>query len=332
MNLRIIKAGVLDTIQDAGRYRYQHLGINRGGYMDSFAAQLANMLAGNDRGEALIELHFPASSFFFEAPALIAITGADFTATINGDEIPGAHPVLVNKYSVLQFQRLEKGARAYLAIQGGLKLSSWLNSYSTNLKAETGGYEGRSLRKDDEIPLCGGKDLETLIGKKEFEVLHWSVDEQWGDESEGKIFITTGNEWNLLDAVSKEEFLDQLFSINSQSDRMGYRLDSGALSMTQQDQLVSSAVNFGTVQLLPDGQLIVLMADHQTAGGYPRIAHVISAHHSKLSQLKAGDVFRFEIVDQLTAERLFIKQQQHLLQVENACRLRLESFCNAHRH
>src|SRR5262245_8893171 len=113
MNLRIIKAGVQDTVQDGGRYGWQHLGINPGGAMDKLSARIANILVGNDMNEAVIELHFPASAFFFERPALIAVSGADFTASVNGEEIPCLRPVLVSKYSILQFHGIKSGARAY---------------------------------------------------------------------------------------------------------------------------------------------------------------------------------------------------------------------------
>src|SRR5688572_24880745 len=107
MNLRIIKAGILDTVQDMGRYGWQHLGINPGGVMDKLSASLANVIAGNKMDTPVIELHFPASEFFFEQPALITISGGDFTASINGEEIPALHPVLLNKYSILQFNHLK---------------------------------------------------------------------------------------------------------------------------------------------------------------------------------------------------------------------------------
>src|SRR5215510_11849475 len=108
MNLRIIKPGVMDTIQDSGRYGSQHLGINPGGVMDPLSAQSANIMVGNNPDEAVIELHFPASEYFFEQPALITVSGADFSAHVNGELIPRLHPVLLSKYSILQFQRLEK--------------------------------------------------------------------------------------------------------------------------------------------------------------------------------------------------------------------------------
>ncbi len=105
-NLKIFKAGIQDTVQDMGRYGYQHLGINPGGAMDKFSAQMVNMLAGNEINQAVIELHFPASVFIFQQPALIALGGADFSPSINGEKIPSGHPVLVNKNSILQFHKI----------------------------------------------------------------------------------------------------------------------------------------------------------------------------------------------------------------------------------
>jgi antagonist of KipI len=173
MNLRIIKGGILDTIQDKGRFGYQHLGINPGGAMDTLAAQYANVLAGNKPGEAVIEIHFPASEFFFEHPALIAVSGANFSPHVNGDAIPCMQPVLVSKFSILQFYWNKTGARAYLAVHGGFDIPGWFESHSTNLKANAGGYKGRPLQKDDEIGICSQADYSSVLGKKEFHVLPW---------------------------------------------------------------------------------------------------------------------------------------------------------------
>jgi antagonist of KipI len=143
------------------------------------------------------------------------------------------------------------------------------------------------------------------------------------------LFVLPGREWDRLTAEAKENVLMTSFVITRQSDRMGYRLNNIPLPLLSNEEVISSAVNFGTVQLLPDGRLIILMADHQTTGGYPRVAHVISAHHSKLAQYKAGDKIYFRLTDQLTAEDLWIKQQQHLLQLQNACTFRLKEFFHA---
>ncbi len=327
MNLRIIKAGVLDTIQDMGRYGWQQLGINPGGVMDKWAAQAANILVGNDTKEAVVEIHFPASDFFFEKQVLIAVCGADFSPYLNGEEIPCGQPVLVNRFSILQFYGIKNGARAYLAIYGGLDVTVWLNSQSTNLKAGIGGYKGRALQKDDEIAIHSlSPALLSLLSKKEFIILPWKANTTWDDNERVEILMLPGNEWDRLDSSSKENFLHQPFTISHQSDRMGYRLQAQALSVQSTEEVISSAVSFGTVQLLPDGQLIVLMADHQTTGGYPRVAHVISAHHSKLAQMRAGEKIYFKLTNHEIAENLLSKQQQHLLQLQNACKFKLSEL------
>ena len=324
MNLRIIKAGVLDTIQDMGRYGWQQLGINPGGVMDKWAAQAANILVGNDIKKAVIEIHFPASDFFFEKPVLISVCGADFSPYLNGEKIPCWQPILVNRFSILQFYGIKKGARAYLAIHGGFDVPAWLNSYSTNLKANIGGQKGRALQKEDEVAIHSlSPELLSLLGKKEFIILPWKANTTWIDNERTEILMLPGNEWDRLGNLSKENFLHQPFTISHQSDRMGYRLKSEPLITTNNEEVVSSAVSFGTVQLLPEGQLILLMADHQTTGGYPRLAHVISAHHSKLAQMKARDKIYFKLSNLETAENLLMKQQQHLLQLQNACTFKL---------
>lgn len=336
MSLIIIKAGVLDTIQDNGRYGHQHLGINPTGAMDMYAMQVTNMLAGNAPGEAIIELHFPACVFMFTGPALIAIGGADFSASLDGEPVPNYHPIIVGKNGVLQFHKPVNGARGYLALAGGLSIDKWLSSYSTNLKAKAGGYKGRGFLKDDELMLR--KPFLFPIKEDDYLVLPWQADVNYlnaGDavkDESREILILPGNEWDRLTSESKENFTTTYFTITQQSDRMGYRLKNIPMQTVSAEEVVSSAVSFGTIQLLPDGGLTVLMADHQTTGGYPRVAHVISAHHSKLAQMKAGDKIQFRFTDQKTAEDLLIKQQQHLLQLQNACTFRLQEYFHANRH
>jgi antagonist of KipI len=326
MNLRIIKGGILDTIQDNGRFGFQHLGVNPGGSMDKLAAQIGNILVGNSLNGAVIELHFPSSEFFFEQTALIAITGADFMACINGDQVPSYQPIIVSKFSILQFYHRKSGARAYLSVHGGFDIPSWFNSHSTNLKAMAGGYKGRILQKDDEIGIQSCEILDSILAKREYRVLPWKADTGWEDNHVTELLVIPGNEWQQLTAPSKESLEQTSFMITSHSDRMGYRLSGQLLSLQTKEELVSSAVSFGTVQLLPDNQLIVLMADHQTTGGYPRVAHVISAHHSRLAQLNPGERIQFRFCDHAVAESLLVKQQQHVLQMEYACKFKLEEL------
>jgi antagonist of KipI len=325
MSLKIIKAGVLDTIQDLGRYGSQYLGINPGGAMDRFAAQVVNMLTGNDGSQPVIELHFPSSIFLFEQETMIAVGGADFSATINGEDIPLWQPVIIAKNSILQFEKWRKGARCYLAIKEKLNIQKWLGSYSTNIKAASGGFNGRSLQKNDAISFKEKNEYKCFLKDKDFVILPWRADILWKETLIDRIAIVPGSEWELLTKESRKKIFRDFFVIGSLADRMGYRLQ-GTLNAKQNCELVSSIVSFGTIQLLPNGELIVLMADHQTAGGYPRIAYVASAHLPLLAQKQPGDKIHFRFIDQEHAEELLFLQQQHLSQLQNACKFRLEEF------
>jgi antagonist of KipI len=325
MSLTIIKPGLLDTIQDLGRTGYSRLGINPGGVMDRYAAQVANMLVGNDTVEAVIEIHFPGAQLLFEQNTLISITGGDFSPMINDEPIPLWHPIVVRKNAVLHFPKLQYGGRCYLAVHGGLCVNKWLNSYSTHLKAGAGGFKGRKLEKGDEVHFRESNIYFAGLLKagKELEVLKWKVDTGKTYLHPHEIHIIKGNEWDQLTSISQEHMLEDNFTIHPFSDRMGYQLKGVDLKREQDTELVSSGVSFGTIQLLPNGQLIVLMADHQTTGGYPRIAHVISAHLPKLAQLSPSDCIHFKITDIATAEKLLIAQQQELNILQRACTERL---------
>ncbi|RYG53101.1 MAG: biotin-dependent carboxyltransferase, partial [Chitinophagaceae bacterium] len=227
MSLTVIKPGVLDLVQDTGRYGWQHLGINPGGAMDRWSAQVANILVGNESNNGVLELHFPAGEFLFESPALITICGADFSPHINGEPVSCWQPVFVRQNSVLQFKGWKSGARCYLAIEGGLLLERWLHSYSTNLKCGAGGYQGRALQKGDHIPYRSfDSNLSSFTPDKDFIVLPWKADRQWNKEEGDEILVMPGQEWDRLQDESKTALQAQEFIITQQSDRMGYRLDA----------------------------------------------------------------------------------------------------------
>ena len=325
MSLKIIKAGILDTLQDQGRFGYQHLGINPGGAMDRFSMQVANLLVGNEPQEAVIEMHFPAPNFLFQQPALLALAGADFSAHLNGEPVNRFQPIAAGRNSLLRFHAQRSGARAYLAVQGGFAIDSWLGSRSTNLKAGAGGYQGRALQREDELPFRHIID-ERLLQQKEHRCLPWRGSDVPEEGATDIISILPGKEWELLSPVLQQRLLNTSFLIGSQSDRMGYRLQGEAIHLPLREELVSSPVCFGAIQLLQDGQLIILMADHQTTGGYPVIAYVISAHHSRLAQRRPGDMLQFRLADQAAAGKLSLQQHRHLLQLQNACIFRLEEW------
>jgi antagonist of KipI len=324
MSLRIIKAGILDTVQDAGRYGYQHLGINPSGAMDKYSAQLANALLGKDLNAPVIELHFPASIIQFEKDTIICITGADFTTTIDGTEIPIDHPIAVAKNTTLEFKKLAKGARCYLSVVNDFAMDKWLNSSSTNLLAELGGQNGKALKKNDVIHFKNPFNVAHLLHNKSFAVLHWRPDHDL--EMKFEIEVVIGAEWYRLMQKSYEIFTTEKFGVTPAADRMGYRLYGKDLFVNDESQLISSAVSFGTIQLLPNGQLIVLMADHQTTGGYPKIAHVISADLPLLAQKQPMERITFKITDLQSAEEKLVAQQKYLQHLQSACKLKMENI------
>lgn len=313
-------------MQDAGRWGYQHLGINPGGAMDRFSASLANALLGKALNAPVMELHFPASTFLFGDACIVCLTGADFTPVVNDVSVSMNQPLFIRANSVLQFNGLKSGARCYLTFLNEWRLPKWLNSYSTNLKAAAGGYKGRRLMKGDEA------EFEPLLFSRMSDdaavALPWRYKEQ--QATTGEIEFIVGNEWKWLDTKSQTVFLNEPFTITSSSDRMGYRLQGEPLQQKEAESLVSSAVGFGTIQLLPNGQLIILMADHQTTGGYPRMGHVISAHLPTLAQMKPGDKLKFVMTTIEEAQGKAATQQNVLSAVQTACKAKIQNWLNAH--
>ena len=324
MSLKIIKAGILDTIQDGGRTGYRHLGINTSGVMDRFSAQLSNALLGKKLEDPVIEMHFPASAFLFQQTTIACLAGADFSATINEQIIPLHQPFSVKENSVLKFTGLVGGAHCYLSLLPGLQVDEWLQSASTNLKAAAGGWNGRKLQKDDCIPYK--KEINVPVTKESFRILHWKASSLKIDKN---INVIEGNEWDWLTLEAQISFQDSVFSISNLSDRMGYRLYGEELMTEKNEQLVSSAVDFGTIQLLPNGQLIILMAEHQTTGGYPRLAHVSSTSLPSIAQLKPNEEICFRVITLKQAEDNMMQQQKYLEQLQNACKLKIENLLHA---
>jgi antagonist of KipI len=317
MAFSIIKPGLLDTIQDLGRHGFGNWGVNPGGAMDIYAAQVANLLVGNDQHEAVIEIHFPGPQILFEQNTLIAITGADFSPTVNDEVIPRWQPVVVRKNTVLHFPSLVQGGRCYLSVHGGYCLKKWLNSYSTSLKAGV----GLQLKKGDELPFNESTIYFAGLLKEQnnFEILPWRVNTEKIYQHPHEIGVIPGHEWVLLSDAARASFTEDNYIIHPSSDRMGYQLNGVPLGLARTAELVSSAVSFGTIQLLPSGQLIVLMADHQTTGGYPRIAHVVSAHLPKLAQLRPSDTIQFQLMDLESAEHLLVSRQKELHILQRSC-------------
>ena len=307
MSILVEKSGVLATIQDDGRKGFRRFGINPTGAMDKRAVRLINILLGNNENEAILEMHFPAPVLKFEAATVFALGGADFGAMLDGKAIENWRPVFAGKNQTLKFTQKAFGNRAYLAVKSGLEIERWLGSASTNLTAKIGGFDGRSLTKDDRLFF---KQPATNDGRRTNYKISKSLIPRYSSNS--TVCVVAGAEFERLTALSESDFLTRDFTVGSDSNRMGFRLTGEPLYLIDKVELVSSAVDFGTIQLTPDGQMIILMADHQTTGGYPRIAHVASTDLPILAQMSAGDRINFEIVSMEEAEQLTLEFEKDL--------------------
>ncbi|PYF74002.1 5-oxoprolinase subunit C family protein [Pedobacter nutrimenti] len=316
MGIRVIKPGLLSSIQDLGRYGYQKSGMAVSGAMDGLALQIGNLLLGNAKETAGLECTLLGPVLVFEKDQLIALTGGDLSAQIDGLAVPMWKPLYVHRGAVLSFGKAVKGCRTYLCVYGGFNLPEVLSSASTYLKAGIGGWKGRALKRDDLIPF---KRLYTKSLKK----FNWSsVPGIYPDLQSNRIRVLEGPEFKSFTRKSRSDFFEQSFSLSTQADRMGHYLDGPLLYRDQNGELLSAAVSFGTVQVPPQGKPIVLMADHQTTGGYPRIAQVITADLTCMAQMQAGHQIRFEGIGLAQAQELLVKRKQQLEELQKAITLK----------
>lgn len=323
MSIRVIRQGLLTTIQDMGRSRYQKYGVTVGGAADRNAARIANMLVGNEESEAVLELTLAGAELCFEREQLIAVCGGDMTPKINGKQIPMWRPVLVMEGSILKLASCVSGCRAYVAVAGGIDVPNIMGSRSTYQRASIGGLEGRPLRNGDVVnvgtPHKGSLSERMIVALKAesngtFVAARWHVGHfaNGSDQEVIEIRAMRGAHISRLAGESRKRLFGQTFRISYQSDRMGCRLEGERLQLVVTDELLSEAVTCGTVQLPAGGQPIMLLADRQTTGGYSRIAQVAAVDLSVAAQLKPGDVFRFTEVTQQRSEALMLEAEREL--------------------
>jgi len=307
VSIIIQKEGILSTVQDLGRIGFQSLGINPGGAMDKIAARLVSILLGNDENEAVLEMHFPATEILFEKDIGFALSGADFGAQLNDENLESWKYYFAEKGSVLKFTKRVFGNRAYFSVRGGFEIEMWLGSGSTNLLAGSGGFSGRKLQKGDRLEFNG-----KTFDKKQKNNYKLSNSLIPFYSNFPTVRVVAGAEFELLTAESEQTLLRRSFIVTRDSNRMGFRLEGAPLELSRRQELVSSTVNFGTIQLLPDGQMIILMADHQTSGGYPRIAGVCEIDLPIVAQLGANDKINFHLISLEEAENLILQREFEL--------------------
>jgi biotin-dependent carboxylase-like uncharacterized protein len=283
-------------MQDLGRPNAIVAGVQAGGAMDRFAHSAANFLVGNEQGLATLECTLRGPTLIAEQACLIAITGADLDARVNGAPAPAWTSLLLGPGDRLTFAGRRQGARMYIAVAGGFEADRWLGSLSTNLMAGRGGMHGRPLRAGDQLTVAEEARKPAVAGRRVPEQLRPA----YGDHT---LHVVAGPHLKRLDPESRDVLFQASYKVSGDSDRMGYRLEGPRLALTG-EELLSFGLVAGAVQVPPSGQPILLMADHQTAGGYPVVATAVSASLPIAAQLLPGDELRLEAITIERAQKM----------------------------
>jgi antagonist of KipI len=297
--IRVINPGLLTTIQDLGRLGLAHLGVSPAGAADSISFRIANLLLGNDANTPAFEMTLLGPTLEFETAALIAISGSRTSTSL-----PINEPFQVPAGTRITTGSLLDGARAYLAIRGGLAVPAIMNSCSTLLPGSIGGFKGRALKKGDEIALSKQKvgpicKLQ-LVGAARLQL------------RDGPMRVTATLQYDRFTQQAIERFQQQVFMVRDDSNRSGLRLQGEPIFPAQHRELLTEGIALGAVQIPRDGQPIILFIDQQTTGGYPKIANVVAADIWRVGQLRPRDEVRFSFVKIPEAIELLRRQEQAL--------------------
>lgn len=305
MGIKIIKAGILTTIQDMGRYGYQETGMAVSGVMDTRSTSIANILVGNDENEGVIEVTMMGPTIEFTADNIIAVTGGDLSAKLDGTDFPRYQAVLVKAGQTLSFMAPKAGSRAYIAFAGGLDVPVVMGSKSTNLKSKIGGLDGRKLENGDEIGFTAPKTSLPNMEKRKVAVPDFSAKEH-------ELRVVLGPQDDYFPQSSIDVFFNNEYTISNEYDRMGCRMQGPVIKHKIGGDIITDGISFGAVQVPSHGNPIVMMADHQTTGGYTKIGNVISVDLPILAQCMPGHKIRFKSVAIEVAQYWYCREKKEL--------------------
>jgi antagonist of KipI len=283
MSLLVIRPGMLTTIQDLGRWGYQHNGVPVAGPMDSYSHRLANQRLGNTTDAAALEITLLGPELEASAPTTCVVQGARFEATVNGQPVDASRPFIIPAGQRLRFGARQSGSRASLAVLGGFDLPMEFGSRSTSVVSGMGPFNGRPLRAGDVLPVGPQTPATRVVNGRPMPL----------PESGAVLRIIRGPHDSRFTPTALERLFSARFTITPQSNRMGYRLDGPPLLHSEPADMLSDATPVGSLQVPPSGQPILLMADRQTTGGYPKIGTVITADVPVAGQLAPGHWIEF---------------------------------------
>jgi biotin-dependent carboxylase-like uncharacterized protein len=313
--ITVLRAGLLDSVQDLGRRGVRHLGVGLAGAVDRYSLQVANRLVGNPPGAAALEITLAGARLRLSRSARIAVCGADIETSADGIALPAWRPVVLPAQCELEFGPCRRGARAYLAVDGGIDTPVVLGSRSTDLRAGLGGVDGRALRAGDELPL--GPSPRRLPGL--------GASPWWIDPLPDLDLSRTAVARFVPLHQAAQALVPQAWTLSATSNRQGLRLQGARLPMEDAGAILSEPVAPGVVQLPPDGQPIVLLAEAQTVGGYPRLGYVAEADLPRLAQLRPGETLHFEPVTREQSLALLREQRAGLARMALAIDARLRA-------
>src|SRR5205823_11505011 len=310
MTATAVRAGFLTSVQDFGRTGFREFGVSTSGALDPFALRVANLLVGNEQEVAGLEITLGGLQLRFDDERIVAWCGGEFDVHVGSTVLPAGHTAFLRAGEELKFGRPKLGCRAWLAISGGIDVPLVLSSRSTDLRANYGGFEGRTLRDGDVVPLGpwpGSPTPATTISS-------WTAPHDWVSPAKRDPILrfVPGCDWNRFDGSTLQRLTNEAFTASPDSDRMGARFDGPELKREENVDLTSEAVAPGTIQVPPSGKPILLLGDCQTIGGYPKIAHVITVDLGIAAQLRAGDQVRFSEVSLADGHRLLVEREQQL--------------------
>ena len=329
MQIRIIKPGLLTTIQDMGRCLYLQQGVPLSGAMDTLAMRIANKAVGNYDNAAVIEFTYAGAELLAQTDLLIACCGDGAILASANKVIPAARPVFIPKGNILTLRNNPAGSHAYLAVAGGWDVPEVLGSRSTYITAGIGGLLGRALLASDVLVSCPhiSQVSQNMLNSLTGDALNypgWNLNTRHLLPIDKKVIrIVPGHEFTWFDAESLTGFLSKPYTLGLNSNRMGYLLTGQIINRVIKDEPLSTAVTPGTIQVTGDGSMILLMADCQTTGGYPRIGQVAAVDMPLCSQLKPGDTIYFKEISRREAEQLYLEREQQLSKLTTAVQHRV---------
>ncbi len=307
MSIEILKPGLQTTVQDLGRHGWAHYGISPSGAADPYSCRMANAILGNSPTTACLEITLLGPELRFEEDVQLSLYGAEIQVEIDGKLMPfGAsfgEPFDIKKGQLLRLGTTQNGARTYLAVQGGFQVPLYLGSASTHLISGVGGMQGRALKKGDWLAT---KEFTTRNNYTINTLQYNTITEKLNVNNRYILRITPGLQSDWFSSSTKALLSKTSYTVTPEFNRMGIRLEGADLSSIRGHQIITEAISNGAIQVPGNGQPILSFVEHQTTGGYPKIANVITADFGKLGQLKAGDEISFEWVtfEQAEEERL----------------------------